>query len=118
MFEYDFGPRVDQRSVRRAGGRLRNGGDAVVGLLSPDATSPTRRSILGVPTFWSPYVEEGLVWLVSQPKAFVVIRSNTTVVTDSSAYFSSDRQAIRSTTRVSFAWPHQAAVIRIGTGGS
>jgi HK97 family phage major capsid protein len=87
-------------------------------LLGPDATSPTRRSILGVPVYWSPYIEEGLVWLVAQTKSFVVIRSDTTVVTDTSAFFSSDRTAIRATMRVSFAWPHQAAVVRIGTGGS
>ncbi|OBF59246.1 hypothetical protein A5756_06275 [Mycobacterium sp. 852002-53434_SCH5985345] len=87
-------------------------------LLGPDATSPTKRSILGVPAYWSPYIEEGLVWLVAQAKSFVVMRQDTSVISDTSAFFSSDRVAIRATMRVSFAWPHQAAVIRIGTGGS
>jgi HK97 family phage major capsid protein len=87
-------------------------------LLGPDATSPTKRSILGVPLYWSPFIEEGVVWLVAQSKSYVVMRSNTSVVSDTSAFFSSDRVGIRATMRVSFAWPHQAAVVRIGTGGS
>lgn len=87
-------------------------------LLGPDAASPTKRSILGTPIYWSPYVEEGLVWLVARSKSFVVMRNDTSVVTDTSAFFSSDRTAIRATMRVSFGWPHEAAVVRIGTGGS
>ena len=48
----------------------------------------------------------------------VVMRSGTSVVTDTSAFLSSDRIAIRATARVGFAWPHKAAVVRFGTGGS
>jgi hypothetical protein len=58
------------------------------------------------------------VWLVAQSKSFVVMGSNTSAISDTSAFFSSDRTAIRATMRVSFGWPHQAAVVRIGTGGS
>jgi HK97 family phage major capsid protein len=87
-------------------------------LLGPDATSPTKRSILGVPVFWSPYVEEEIIWLVSQAKSFVVMRSDTSVITDTSAFFSSDRIGIRATMRVGFAWPHEAAVVRIAPTGS
>ena len=87
-------------------------------LLGPDATSPTKRSILGVPVYWSPAVDEWTVWLVSQAKSFVVMRQPTSLVVDNSAYFSSDRVGIRCTTRVSFAWPHEAAVVKIGVGGS
>jgi HK97 family phage major capsid protein len=87
-------------------------------LLGPDASSPTKRSILGVPLFWSPFIEEGLVWLLSQAKSFVVMRQDTSVVTDTSAFFSSDRVGIRATMRVSPCWPHQAAVIRIAPTGS
>jgi HK97 family phage major capsid protein len=98
--------------------QLKVGTGYLLPLLGPDATSPTKRSILGVPCYWSPAIEEGLVWLVAQSKSFVVMRSNATVVTDTSAFFSSDKTAIRASLRVSFAWPHQAAVVRIGTGGS
>jgi HK97 family phage major capsid protein len=87
-------------------------------LLGPDATSPTKRSILGVPVYWSPAVDTSTVWLVSQAKSFVVIRQPTSLVVDSSAYFSSDRVGVRVTMRVGFAWPHQAAVVKISAGGS
>lgn len=79
-------------------------------LLGVDATSPTKRSILGVQLTWSPAVGAADIWAVPRSKAFVVIRTGTTLVTDSSAYFSSDRTAIRCTMRVGFAWPHAAAL--------
>jgi HK97 family phage major capsid protein len=87
-------------------------------LLGPDASSPTRRSILGVPLYWSPYIPVGFVWLVSQTKSFVVMRNSTSVVTDNSAFFSSDRVGIRATMRVGFGWPHAQAVVRIAPTGS
>ena len=87
-------------------------------LLGPDASSPTKRSILGVPVYWSPSVDESTVWLLSQAKSFVVVRMPTSLVVDSSAYFSSDRVGIRCTMRVGFGWPHEAAVVKIGVGGS
>jgi hypothetical protein len=40
----------------------------------------------------------------------------TEVDTDSSAYFSSDRTAIRCTMRIGFAWPHAKAVTTIHIG--
>jgi HK97 family phage major capsid protein len=87
-------------------------------LLGPDATSPSKRSILGVPLLWSPYIEQGRVWLISQAKSFVVMRANTSVLSDTSAYFSSDRVGIRATTRIGFGFPHPQAVVNVGTGGS
>ena len=87
-------------------------------LLGPDATSPTKRSILGVPVYWSPAESASTVWLVSQAKSFVVMRQPTSLVVDDSAYFRSDRVGIRCTMRVGFAWPHQAAVVKISAGGS
>lgn len=87
-------------------------------LLGPDPSSPTKRSILGVPTFWSPAIPQGAVWAIPQAKSFVVIRNDTSVVADGSAFFSSDRTAVRCTLRVGFAFPHAAALVRIGTGGS
>ena len=55
---------------------------------------------------------------IPQAKSFVVLRSGTEVVTDRSAFFSSDRTAVRAKLRVGFAWPHPAAVIYVGAGGS
>jgi hypothetical protein len=52
---------------------------------------------------------------VAQAKSFVVVRQPTSLVIDNSAYFSSDRVGVRCTMRVGFAWPHQAAVVKIST---
>ena len=58
------------------------------------------------------------MWGIDSTKSYVVIRSGAAVVTDTSAYFSSDRTAVRCTLRVGFAFPHQAALISVGVGGS
>jgi HK97 family phage major capsid protein len=87
-------------------------------LLGADPSSPTQNTILGVPLLWSPAVDQGAVWGIPSAKVFVVLRNGTTVVADNSAYFSSDRVGIRATLRVGFAFPHPAAIIRIGAGGS
>jgi hypothetical protein len=68
--------------------------------------------------FWAPAIPQGAVWGIPKMKAFVVIRSDADGRVDDSAFFSSDRTAIRCTLRVSFAFPHAAAIVRIGTGGS
>ena len=87
-------------------------------LLGPDPSAPTGRSILGTAVHWSPAVDEGAVWGIPQSKVFVVIRQDASVVADTSAFFSSDRVAIRCTLRVGFAFVHPRAIIRIGAGGS
>jgi HK97 family phage major capsid protein len=87
-------------------------------LLGTDPSSPTKNSILGVPLYWSPAVGQGAVWGIPQAKSFVVLRKGAQVETDRSAFFSSDRTAVRATLRIGFAWPHPAAVVYVGTGGS
>jgi hypothetical protein len=47
-------------------------------LLGPDATSPTKRSVLGVPVYTSPAVDEDLIWAIPKLKSFVVIRDGAT----------------------------------------
>jgi HK97 family phage major capsid protein len=96
--------------------KIKSGSGFNTPLLGVDATSPTKRSILGVPITWSPAVGAADIWAVPRSKAFVVIRSGTTLVTDSSAYFSSDRTAVRCTMRVGFAWPHAAGVVKVHVG--
>jgi HK97 family phage major capsid protein len=87
-------------------------------LLGVDPSSPTKRSVFGVPLYSSPAVDDDVVWAIPSAKTFVVMRLPASVVTDSSAFFSSDRTAVRCTTRISFAFPHEAAVVRIDLGGS
>ena len=87
-------------------------------LLGTDPSSPTKRSLLGVPVHWSPAIDEDVIWGIPQAKVFVVIRLPASVVTDRSAYFSSDRLGIRCVLRVGFAFPHEQAIIRISASGS
>lgn len=85
-------------------------------LLTSDAASPTGRQIAGVPLLVSPHVPTApskVVWAIPRSRSFVVVRAGTTLVTDSSAFFSSDRVAIRATTRLTFAFPHQAAIVAV-----
>jgi len=65
--------------------------------------------------FWSPAVDEG-AYAVSRRASCGPQRR--LLVTDSSAFFSSDRIGVRVTLPVGFAWPHPSAVVRIGEGGS
>lgn len=87
--------------------------DSNVALLAPDASSPTRRSALGVPLFASAAVTEGIAWLVPRTRAFLVVRSDVDVRFDGSAYFSSDRTACRAVLRTSPAFPHPEAIVRV-----
>jgi HK97 family phage major capsid protein len=89
----------------------KSGTDFNTPLLGPDASQATNRSILGVPLRSSPAVTRGGVWLVPKAKAFVVIRQQVEVVTDTSAYFSSDRTGIRCVIRVGVAFPHPEAIV-------
>ncbi|WP_273733361.1 phage major capsid protein [Mycolicibacterium septicum] len=87
-------------------------------LLGIDPSSPTKRSAQGVPLQWSPAVPQGTIWGIPQAKVFTVLRLPATVVSDKSAYFSSDRLGVRCVVRWGFAFPHQAAIVKIGVGGS
>lgn len=92
--------------------------DNIQPLLGVDASSPTKRSVFGVPLFSSPAIGTDVVWAIPKVKCFSVIRLPATVVTDSSAYFSSDRTGVRSTVRIGYGFPHQEAIVKIGIGGS
>lgn len=82
-------------------------------LLSPDPTQPTRHLLQGVALFVSPGVEEGTIWGIPGDRTFLVRRTDVDLQVDRSAYFTSDRTAIRATMRVSWAFAHPAAIQRI-----
>lgn len=84
-----------------------------IGLLQPDATQAGRRLVAGLPLYVSNAVTVGEVWGVPQDRMLVVIRSNVDVQIDSSAFFTSDRSAIRATMRVGFAFPHPLAIVKV-----
>lgn len=82
-------------------------------LLQPDPTQPTRRMLHGVPLLTSPYVTEGIVWAWDSSRVMTALREDTRVDVDKSAYFTSDRLAVRATMRVAFAFPHEAAIVAV-----
>jgi HK97 family phage major capsid protein len=83
-------------------------------LLQPDPAKPAGRVIAGVPLVTSPDApNDGSVYGIPKALSFVVLRTDVVVALDSSAFFTSDRVACRVTMRVGFAWPHEAAVIRV-----
>ena len=95
---------------------LKTEADSIQPLLGVDPSSPTKRSLFGVPLYSSPAVDDYTVWAIPRAKTFVVMRMPVSVVTDSSAFFSSDRVGVRCTMRVGFGYPHEQAVIKVGVG--
>jgi len=82
-------------------------------LLGTDASVATRRTVLGLPLLVSSAVAAGTVWGLPKDRVFVVIRNDARVDVDRSAFFTSDRVAVRATMRVGFGFPHPAALIKI-----
>ncbi|WP_242484938.1 phage major capsid protein [Rhodococcus sp. MS16] len=82
-------------------------------LLSVDPTMPTRRMISGVPLYVSPSVADGTVWGIAGDRAVIGMRKDVAVESDTSAFFTSDRTAIRGIMRVGLGFPHTAAIAKI-----
>lgn len=93
--------------------KLRQATGSNVPLLGADVTSPTSRSIFGVPLYVSPFVGPKVVWAIPGDRVMVVVRADAKVEADSSVYFTSDRVAVRATMRVGFAYPHALAIQKI-----
>ncbi|MFI0191395.1 phage major capsid protein [Streptomyces sp. NPDC017082] len=87
-------------------------------LLNGDLTAEGRRQILGRPVFVSPYAPADVVYGISKVDMLVVVRDNTRLEVDKSAYFTSDRVAVKGTMRVGFAFPGAAAHVRIQNAAS
>lgn len=82
-------------------------------LLQPDPTQPAGRTVAGLPLLTSPDAPDNAVWGIPKARAFVVLRQDVSVALDSSAFFTSDRVAVRVTMRVAFGFPHEAALVRV-----
>lgn len=72
-----------------------------------------QRRILGVEVRVWPFVPDGTAYAIPQDRALVVVRDDTTVETDRSVCSTSDRVAVKATTRVGFAFVHPQAIVRI-----
>lgn len=92
---------------------LKQASGSNVPLLGADPTSPTQRTIFGVPLYVSAAVAAKTVWAVPADRTLMVIRQDATLDVDKSAFFTSDRVAVRATMRVGFAYAHQAALVKI-----
>lgn len=85
-------------------------------LLGTDPTAPTRRIIAGVPLLVSPAVSVGTVWGIPTDRVVAAIREDVSIERDDSAFFTSDRSAIRAIMRLTWLFPHPAAVQKIKLG--
>jgi HK97 family phage major capsid protein len=93
-------------TVKESSGSSRN-------LLAPDPTQAGQRLIEGVPLHVSKLVTPGEVWGIDATQAFTVIRQDAEIVADSSAFFTSDRTALRATMRAGFLFINPAGIIKI-----
>lgn len=82
-------------------------------LLGSDPANPTKRTLQGVTLLTSPGVTVGTIWGLPKARAIVVRRTQVDLQVDRSAFFTSDRTAVRATMRVGFAFPHAAAVQKV-----
>ncbi|MYW05764.1 phage major capsid protein [Streptomyces sp. SID3343] len=93
--------------------KLKDQANSNRGLLNSDMTAEGRRQILGRPVFVSPYSPADVVYGVSRSELLTIIRNGTKLDVDKSVYFTSDRVAVKGTMRIGFAFPIEAAHVRI-----
>ena len=82
-------------------------------LLQSDPSAPTSRTISGVPLLVSPAVAADVVWALPKSRIITALRLGTQVVSDSSAYFSSDRTAVRAIIRVSWGFIDPPSITKV-----
>lgn len=83
-----------------------------VSLLQPDATAAGRSLIAGVPLLTSTAVPAGIVSGLDRTSAYLVIRDDVEIEADASAFFTSDRVAIRAWMRAGFGFPDPKAIVK------
>ena len=82
-------------------------------LLGSDPTAPASRVVAGVPLLTSPSIVDGIVWALPKSRVIVALRQGTEVTTDTSAFFTSHRVAVRAVLRIGWAFTDVAAVSKI-----
>jgi HK97 family phage major capsid protein len=82
-------------------------------LLQADPTAAASRVLGGVPLLTSPSIANDIVWAIPRNRVIVALRTGTQVVTDTSAYFTSDRVGVRATLRISWGFTDPAAISKI-----
>lgn len=92
---------------------LKEGTGSTRNLLTPDATAAGARLVEGVPLHVSTAVQPGEIWGIDQSQVLTVVRQDATIFADRSAFFTSDRVAIRATMRVGFIAINPSGIIKI-----
>jgi len=82
-------------------------------LLGSDPSVPGRRTVYGRPLLVSSAVGVKTAWAIPKDRVFLVIRSDARIEVDRSAFFTSDRVAIKATMRVGLAFPHPLAIVKV-----
>lgn len=84
-------------------------------LLAPsgDATASARRVIEGAPLHVSANVTAGTIWGIPKTASIISIREDAEVTADHSAFFTSDRVAIRGILRVGFGFINEPAIVKV-----
>ncbi|MGF6821937.1 HK97 family phage major capsid protein [Microbacterium sp. ZKA21] len=92
---------------------LKTQADSNVPLLGTDATSATARRILGVPLLVSQHVEPGVIWGLDKRFVTVALRKDVDIDVSRERYFETDQTAVKGAMRVSWAFTHPKALVRI-----
>lgn len=71
------------------------------------------RVILDRPVIVNKYAPEGTAWAVDRQQIYSVLREGTTVAVSDGPFFTSDRIAVRATSRVGFGYPYQENLVKI-----
>lgn len=71
------------------------------------------RNVLGVPLLVSSAVTAGTIYGVDSRFVQLVVRDNTRVEVDKSRYFESDQVGVKASMRVSFAFTHPLALVKV-----
>lgn len=74
------------------------------------------RTVAGVPLVVSTDVTAGTIWGIDSRFVQVVVRDNTRLEIDRSAYFTTDQVAVKATMRVGFAFTHPLALVKVTAG--
>jgi HK97 family phage major capsid protein len=78
-------------------------------LLAPDPSAPASRVISGIPVVTSPAVGNDIVYGIPRNRVVIALRQGTTVESDRSVFWTSDRTGVKAIIRVSWAFPTRRA---------
>lgn len=93
--------------------KIKTGTGSNLTALSGDPSTPGRRIIEGAPLYVSTAVTQGTIWTLDANSTQIVVRNNAQVEVDKSAFFTSDRTAIRGTLRIGWDFINAAAIGKI-----